>query len=174
MPSDLILIGAIAAAHGVRGQVKIRSFASDPENIFSFGPLFDKTGKRQFVLHPASQTKDAFIVSVEGITTREAAEALRGTELYIPRSALPSAEEGEFYQRDLIGMQVKTESGEVFGTVKAFHNFGAGELVEIALAGGDTTELLHFSKSTFPKIDVAAKTITIHPPEYITDEEPPE
>ena len=165
------MVGVIATTHGVRGQVKIRSFTADPEDIITYGTLWDKTGKRSFNITIASQTKDTLIASVEGVTSKEQAETLRGMELYIPSSALPAPAEGEFYQRDLIGMDVRQENDEAFGTVKAFHNFGAGELVEIALPDGEKTEMLHFTKAVFPKIDAKNKVIIIHPPEYIAADE---
>lgn len=171
--SNLILVGVIATSHGVRGQVKLRSFTAIPEDIEEYAPLTDKTGGRIFGITIVGHAKDTLIANIEGVSTREAADALRGTELYASTTALPALGKNEFYVRDLIGMAVKTEDGKAFGTVKHFHDFGGGQLLEIEIAGTTNTEMLHFNTTNFPVIDTKNRCITINPPEYITMDEQP-
>lgn len=170
-PSNLVLVGVIATSHGVRGQLKIRSFTSIPEDIAAYSPLTDKTGTRIFGLRIIGHAKDTLIATLEGVTTKEQADALRGIELYASATALPALNENEFYVRDLVGMQVELENRKSFGTVKHVHDFGAGPLLEIALANGSGTEMLPFLTSIFPVIDMTKRVMTIDPPEYITVEE---
>ena len=166
---QLISLGTIATAHGIRGEVKLRSFTADPYDITSYGPLSDKTGK-QYNITVTGGTKDALIARIEGVTTRDAAEALRNTELFVARDALPETDEHEYYHADLIGIKLSLESGEAFGTITGVHNFGAGDLVAVMLASGEE-ELLPFSKATFPNFDIKKGMGIIVPPEVIADEE---
>ncbi len=164
---SLILLGKILSPHGVRGQVKLWSYAELPYNLVSYGPLFDKTGKKTFYITLHGQTQGGLIGNIAGVTTREDAEKLRNTELYVPRSVLPDTAASQYYQSDLIGVPVEDESGKPFGSLAAFHNFGAGTIVEIRLVDSDKSELYAFTAATFPKIDVRARKIIIHPPEEI-------
>lgn len=159
-------MGKILSPHGVKGQVKLLSHTEIPSDIVSYGPLFDKSGKRRFNLTLKGQAGGGLIAGVEGVATREAAESLRGIELYVPRSALPKPKTGQYYQSDLVGLPVLTASGEDFGTVAAFHNFGAGVLVEIRIKG-DKSELYSFNEKTFPVIAPEKKKLVIVPPEEI-------
>ena len=161
----LICLGVITSVHGVRGQVKLRSFTTSPDDITSYGPLIDKHGKA-FALVINGETKDALIATVDGVTTREQAEKLKGTELFVPRSALPKPSADEYYHEDLVGIRLLTESGISYGTVVAVHNFGAGDLIAIRPAEGGE-EMLPFRKTIFSGFDFAAGTAVIHPPEIV-------
>ncbi len=163
----MILLGKILSPHGVRGQVKVWSYAELPYNLVSYGALYDRTGKRQFRLTLHGQTQGGLIADIEGVTTRDEAERLRNTELYVPRTALPKPEQNQYYQNDLVGLPVEDETGAVFGTIAGFHHFGAGTVVEIRLKATGNSELYAFTAATFPVIDVAQKKIVIHPPEEI-------
>ena len=148
--------------------MKIRSFTEDPQDITSYGVLSDKSG-RAYEITVTGQTKDVLIGTIRGVTTREEAEKLRGTELWIPRSALPDAGQHQYYYEDLNGLKLSTSSGDAYGTITAMHNFGAGDLVAIKLTSG-AEELLPFNRATFPKIDVAKGTAIIEPPVVVGDE----
>lgn len=167
----LIVVGQIAGAFGVRGEVRLRSFTDDPEAVFSYGPLLDEAG--QVVLTPVRHRvlNDLFGVTTKEQRQREEWEAMRGTLLHAPRSALPEAEEGEVYVADLIGARVVHVDGRELGVVKSVQNFGAGELLEIRPATGQTY-LLPFTEETFPEIDVASRLLTAAPDEALLPEPP--
>lgn len=161
---DRILLGAIAGAHGIRGDVVVKSFAEFAEDIAAYGPLHSKDGKRQFTLSVRSVTPKGVVAHIAGVNDRNAAEALRGTELYVDRSALPEAEDGEFYYADLIGLDAVGEDGAAVGRVVAIHNFGAGDLIEIALAGSGKTELIPFTDACVPEVDLAGRRVRVNLP----------
>lgn len=166
MSDKLLCIGVVAAVHGVRGQVKIKSFAQVPEDIFSYSPLTDATGGCAFRLMPAGVSGNTLLAGIDGVTTREAAEALKGQKLYVDRSLLPATEEEEFYIEDLRGLAVVSPEGTSLGHVIAVHNFGAGDLLEIETAPGETA-LYAFTRTTFPEIDLARGSLTFVPPEEV-------
>ncbi len=161
----LIKLGVISGTHGIKGQVKIRSFTSDPADITSYGDLSDKSGKI-YRLTITGQNKDTLIASVEGITNRDDAEKLRNIELYVARSALPAPEENEYYHEDLIGLEVFTQENTLYGHVISINNFGAGDITEIQLVSGDE-EFQPFNKATFPVIDIKNGRLMIAPPENV-------
>ncbi len=165
----LIVVGQIAGAFGVRGEVRVRSFTDDPEAIFSYGPLMDAAGK--IVLTPVRHRSlnDLFSVTAQEQHQREAWEAMRGTLLHAPRTALPEVEEGEVYVADLIGARVIHLDGRELGLVKAVQNFGAGELLEISPPTG-ATYLLPFTEETFPGIDMVARVLTAQPDDALLPE----
>ena len=164
----LITLAVITTAHGIRGEVKLRSFTSDPYDITSYGPLIDKAG-RQYTLTITGSTKDALIARIEGVTTREAAEILRNTELLVARSALPETKANEYYHEDLVGLKLNTQSGDFYGTIAGVHNFGAGDLIVIKGPSGDE-EFLPFNRETFVSFDIDKSTGVIIPPEVVPDE----
>ena len=170
----MVLVGKIVGAHGLRGQVKVHSYTANPRDIANYGTLYDQAGKLTYKLKIMGDSKDGLLANVRGITERNQAEILRGTELYIPRGALPDTAEDEFYIEDLIGLRVQLEDGTLFGTIKAMLNYGAGDLAEIKLPDQPKTELFLFNHATFPVIDLKEGILVIHPPEIIeTDEKPP-
>lgn len=168
--SKLIVVGQIAGAFGVRGEVRVRSFTDDPEAIFDYGPLLDAAGK--VVLTPVKHRSlnDLFSVTAKEQHQREAWEALRGTLLHAPREALPEVEEGEIYVADLIGARVDHVDGRELGKVKSVQNFGAGELLEIAPAAGGASYLLPFTEENFPEIDMDARVLKASPDDALLPE----
>ena len=163
----MVLVGVIGSAHGIRGEVKIRSFTDEPRSLVKYGTLYDSTGKRTFVPEVTGMAKGQLIARLPGVDDRNAAEALKGTELFIPREQLPELNEGEFYLEDLRGLELFTEDGEAFGTIKSIHNFGAGEVVEITLAGSKDSEMLPFSEDFFTEIDIPGNRAVVLLPEII-------
>jgi 16S rRNA processing protein RimM len=160
-----ICLGQIGAPHGVRGEVRLRSFTAEPEAITSYGPLETEDG-RVLEIESMRPAKDCFVAALAGIRDREAAERLTNVRLYVPRERLPEiAGTDEFYHADLIGLAVVGRSGEKLGTVVAVHNFGAGDLIEIRSGAANKTEMLAFDAANVPAVDLAAGHIVIDPPE---------
>jgi 16S rRNA processing protein RimM len=148
--SSRILLGRIAGAHGLKGDVLIHSFAEVPESIAAYGPLSDAAGRKTHTITRARATAKGVVARLAGIADRAAAEELKGVELYVARERLPPPAEDEFYHADLIGLLAVDPEGRPFGRIAAIHNFGAGDLIEIALAGSGKTELVPFSATTVP------------------------
>lgn len=159
----LILVGAISGAFGVRGELRLKSFCAEPSDIATYGPLLSEDGARRFVIKALRPVPDGLAAQIEGIASREAAEALRGTALYVPRDHMPNLAEDEFYHADLIGLRVQDGSGAPLGTLKAIHNHGAGDILEIARPAGPAL-LLPFTRALVPRIDLAAGVIIADPP----------
>src|SRR6516162_8409536 len=132
MSKGRILLGVVAAPHGVRGLVRIRSFTEDPMAIATYGPLSDETGRRTYRVEALSAVKGAVLARIEGVADRTAAEALRGLRLYVYRGALPATAEREWYEADLIGLSAVGRDGRDWGKVLAFHDFGAGLAMEVS------------------------------------------
>ena len=163
--ANRICVARIGAAHGVRGEVKLWSFTEDPAAVAQYGPLETQDGTRCFEIEALRAAKDHFVARIAGVNDRDAAEKLRNIELYIPRARLPKIEETDtFYHADLVGLDAVTPDGARVGTVHALHNFGAGDIIEIAPAGGGDPLMLPFNETTVPKIDVAARQIVVMPP----------
>jgi 16S rRNA processing protein RimM len=169
-----ILLGRIVAAHGVRGEVLVRSYADAPEAIGAYGPLSAAAGGRKFELRVLRVTAKGVVARIAGIADRNAAEALAGTDLYVDRAQLPVAGEGEFYYADLIGLAAVAPDGSEVGRVVAVHNFGAGDLIEIALAASRQTEHIPFNDRFVPEVDLAAGKIVVSLPEPSDEDEPPQ
>lgn len=167
---SLIVVGQIAGAFGVRGEVRVRSFTDDPEACFAYGPLLDERGAA--ILTPVRHRalNDLFAVTTQEKRQREDWEALRGVLLHTSRDALPAADEGEIYVADLIGMRVVHVDGRELGVVKSVQNFGAGELLEIRPEAG-ATYLLPFTEECFPEIDAAARMLKAAPDDAFLPEE---
>lgn len=165
---ELICLGVITAAHGIRGEVKVKSFTGSPRDIDSYGPLRDQSGSRSFVIKVTGRAQDDLRVKIEGCDDRNSAEALKGTSLYVQRNSLPVLEEEEFYQADLIGLAVKTTSGQLIGEVAALYNFGAGDLIEIKVNG--KLEMLPFTKQYVPEIDIKNRYIIVQELSFTSEE----
>jgi 16S rRNA processing protein RimM len=149
-----IRVARIGAAHGVRGEVKLWSFTQDPAAVADYGPLETEDGARQFDIETLRAAKDHFVARIAGVDTREAAEMLRNVDLFVSRDRLPAIEEADtYYYADLIGMAAVTPEGAPLGAVTALHNFGAGDLIEIATTAGGEPLLLPFTEAVVPKID---------------------
>lgn len=170
--SERVLLGRIKAAHGIRGEVLVTSFAEAPGDVAAYGPLTSGDGKRAYDLKVVRVTPKGVVARVAGVADRNAAEALRGTELYVERAKLPEPADDEFYHADLIGLDAVTPDGKPIGTVVAIENFGAGDLVEVRLAGSKRTEYVPFSDAFVPEIDVAARRVTIVMPVPSDDDGP--
>jgi 16S rRNA processing protein RimM len=161
-----ICVARIGAAHGVRGAVKLWTFTEDPLAVKSYGPLMTKDGARQFEVTHVREAKDHLVATLKGIATREEAERLNGLELYIAREKLPTTDDDEYYHADLIGLAAVTSAGAPLGRVIAIHNFGAGDIIEIAPPQG-ATMLLPFTNAVVPTVDIAGGQVVIELPEEI-------
>lgn len=164
-----VLLGRITGAHGIRGDVLVHSFAAVPEDIVAYGALADAAGT-QFKLKLVGSTAKGLIARIAGVTDRNGAQALRGTELYVARDKLPAADDGEFYHADLIGLTAVSPDGAPLGEVVGVENFGAGDLIEIRLLARTGTELVPFNATCAPSVDLAARRIVIVLPEAAPDE----
>ena len=166
-----ICIARIGAAHGVRGAVKLWTFTEDPLAVKAYGPLLTKDGARSFEVATAREAKGHLVATLKGIATREDAERLNGLELYVAREKLPATEQDEYYHADLIGLAAVNAASEPIGRVTAIHNFGAGDIIEIAPADG-ATMLLPFTNAVVPSVDLAAGRVVIELPDEIMGEDP--
>jgi 16S rRNA processing protein RimM len=166
-----VVLGVITGPHGIRGEVKLKSFTADPKNIAAYGPVGLGDTGRSARIRSLKPQGPLFIAALEGVTDRNTAEALKGVELHVPRAALPKAAAGELYQSDLIGLPVYLLDGAAFGTAIGFPNYGAGDLLEIAVPGRRQTVLVPFVAAMVPVADPAAGRIVIDPPEGLLDDE---
>jgi 16S rRNA processing protein RimM len=166
-----ICVARIGAAHGVRGAVKLWTFTEDPFAVKDYGPLMTKDGARQFEVAHARPAKDHLVATFKGVATREDAERLNGIELYIAREKLPETDDDEYYHADLIGLAAVNAANEPLGRVIAIHNFGAGDIIEIAPPQG-TTLLLPFTNAVVPTVDLANGRVVIELPAEIDGDEP--
>lgn len=158
---EMVLLGHISTAHGIRGEVVIKAHTADPADIAAYGTLSDRAGKTKIEITNIRVVKKGVIARLAGVTDRNAAEALRGFELYVARDKLPEPEEDEHYHADLLGLEAVADDGSVVGEVVAVQNFGAGDLLEIRLAGKSRTEFIPFDEHYVPEIDVAAGRVTV-------------
>jgi 16S rRNA processing protein RimM len=166
-----ICVARIGAAHGVRGAVKLWTFTEDPLAVKHYGPLATKDGARKFEVATAREAKGHLVATLKGIATREEAERLNGIELYIAREKLPATDEDEYYHADLIGLAAVNAANEPIGRVIAIHNFGAGDIIEIAPVHGATI-LLPFTNAVVPTVDLAAGHVVIALPDEIDGDDP--
>ena len=170
-PDRLILMGVFGAPQGVRGETRVKSLTSDPKAIGAYGPLTDGKRARVFVFDSLRLISDNMLVAgVAGVTTREAAAALTGVEIFARRDQLPTPSEDEFYYDDLIGLDAFDAGGRRLGAIASVGNYGAGDILEIAPEGGGETLLLPFTKEVAPTIDFDAGRIVIEPPREVEDE----
>lgn len=174
--SQRILLGVVTGAHGIRGEVLIRTFTEAPENIGAYGPLSDVGGARPLKLKVLRVTPKGVIARISGVDDRNGAEALKGAELYVARSQLPAAreDEGEFYYSDLVGLEAVDVEGVRLGSVVAVQNYGAGDLLEVRLAGSSVTELIPFRDAFVPTVDIAAGRVVVILPVASEDDAGPE
>jgi 16S rRNA processing protein RimM len=167
-PDKRVCVGAVAGAHGVRGAVKIKSFTATPEDVAAYGPLEDESGERCFSLRLIGAGKGVLIGHLSGIADRNRAEASRGLRLYLPRAALPPTEQDEYYHADLIGLEAVLTDGTPVGPVRAVHDFGAGDTLEIARSDGPPV-LVPFTRAVVPSVDLAAGRLVVDPPPGLLD-----
>lgn len=169
-PDRLILLGEIGSAHGIKGEVSIRTFTEDPADIAAYGLLSDKAGKRTFKIAGLRVSAKAVIARLQGVDDRTAAEKLRNTGLYVKRSQLPELEPGAYYYEDLAGLAAVDPDGSVLGTVVGVVNYGAGDLVEISRPGERETLLVPFTKEAVPAVDIETGRVTVVLPKFADDD----
>ena len=155
----------IVGVHGVRGMVRVKPYTAEPASLDAYGPLTNASGDRTFRLRVGNVSGNVVLASIDGITDRDAAERLRGLELYVSRSVLPAPEEDEFYLADLIGLAVELEDGTSYGKVRSVDDYGAGDVIEIQPAAGGMPLVLPFTREFVPVVDLAGARIVVSPPE---------
>ena len=151
-PENPIQMAVVGAAHGVKGEVRVKAFTGDPLALGDYGPLYAADG-RAFEIADIRPANTVVVVRFRGVNDRSAAEALNGLGLFVDRSALPDEGEDEFYHADLIGLAVRDEAGATIGKVQAIHNFGADDILEVVLSGGRNV-LIPFSRAAVPEISI--------------------
>ena len=162
--TDRICVAQIGAAHGIRGEVRLRSFTENPAAVAEYGPLESEDGARRFTIEALRQAKDHFVVRLAGVSDRTAAEKLANLKLYISRDRLPPIEDDDtYYHSDLVGLAAVTADGNTLGIVTAVHNFGAGDLIEIKPHGGGEPLMVPFTETTVPEIDMKARRMVVRP-----------
>jgi 16S rRNA processing protein RimM len=159
----LVCVGIVTGAHGIRGAVRIKSFTAIPGDVARYGPVGDESGGRRWRVRVVGAAKGVVIGRLPGVEDRNAAEALRGLRLYLPRSALPPPEAEEYYHADLIGLSAVLPDGTPVGQVRAVHDFGAGDTLELERPQGPPV-LVPFTRTVVPLIDIAARRLVVDPP----------
>jgi len=162
---DAVLIGVILGPHGIKGDVMVKSFAEIRADIAAYGPLTSADGKHQLTLKIVRETNKGLTAHIQGFDDRTAVEALKGTELYLPRDRLPEPETNTFYHADLIGLCAIDLEGTTLGTITAVQNYGASDILEIKATEGSGVDLIPFTNACVPEVSLANGTVTIAPPE---------
>jgi 16S rRNA processing protein RimM len=163
--AERICVAQIGGAHGIRGEVKLKSFTADPMAVTDYGPLESEDGATRYTIEAVRPAKGHLVVRFRGVDDRNAAERLANIKLFVPRERLPPADDDEYYHADLIGLAAVTADGSAVGTVVAIHDFGAGDILELRPAAGGTTIMLPFTDAFVPTVDIAAGRIVVAPPE---------
>lgn len=161
---DLTCVGAIAGAYGVRGEVRLKSFCAEPGAIAQYAPLLTEDGTRSFSVTLTGTVKGGLAARLGGIGSREEAAAMKGTRLFVPRDRLPALPDDEFYHADLIGLEVLDTGGAHLGRVRAVHDHGAGDILEILGPGLKAPAMLPFTKDAVPTVDLSVGRIVVDPP----------
>jgi 16S rRNA processing protein RimM len=159
--AERICVAQIGGAHGLRGEVKLKSFTADPMAVTGYGPLTTEDGSATFEIEAVRAAKDHLIARFRGVDDRDTAERLANVRLFVPRERLPPLATDEFYHADLIGLTAVTADGSEIGTVVAVHDFGAGDIVEVLPAGGGTSIMLPFTAAFVPSVDLANRRIVV-------------
>jgi len=170
--TERLLVGEIGAAQGLKGEVRLRSYTQAPADIAAYGPLEDETGAKLIEIEHVRVMPKAVIARIKGVTTREEAEALCRTKLYLSRDRMPAREareDGEWYVADLVGLKAVDPQGEAIGTVVAIYNFGASDIVEVSLASGGENLLVTFTETTVPEVDIEGGRLVLVPPEELAE-----
>ncbi len=166
---DRVCVGIVAGVHGLRGLLKVKSFTQKPKDIATYGPLSDAQGDDHWTITIKQQDKGILLAQFDGINQREDAATLVGTRLFVDRSALPPPHDPEsYYHADLIGLRVKQDDGQMIGVVKAVHNFGAGDILDIVSKDGYRLDL-PFTRQWVPKIDLSSGFMVVIPPPGLWD-----
>ncbi|MXW84946.1 MAG: 16S rRNA processing protein RimM [Boseongicola sp. SB0667_bin_21] len=166
---DRVCVGAITGAFGIKGEVRLKSFCAEPESIASYGPLSSEDGTTTWNLQLVRPSRNGFVGRLSGVTTKEEADALRGTKLHVARSRLPELPEDEFYNADLVDLLVLDTGGSELGRVTAVLNHGAGDLQEISQNNAGPGILLPLTRTNVPTIDLTSGHIVIDPPDGLFD-----
>jgi 16S rRNA processing protein RimM len=166
-----VLLGHVAGAHGVRGEVLLSSYTAAPEDIAAYGRLTDETGARDFAITAVRVTAKGVVARLEGVADRTAAEALKGVRLYVERDQLPETGTNEFYHADLIGLTAVSPEGKTIGNVVAVQNYGASDLLEVRLEGSRKTELVPFTNAFVPTVEIGEGRVVIALPSATVEEE---
>ena len=160
---ERVCVGAIAGAHGVRGTIRVRSFTVEPADIAAYGMVSDEAGGRQFELELVGASGGDVLVRIDGVDDRDAAEALKGLRLYVPRSALPPLDDDECYHGDLLGLVAELKDGTELGTVVAVMTIGETEVLEVDRGSGRTKALVPFTRAAVPVVDIAGRRLVVDP-----------
>lgn len=168
--SNLMCVGVVVGAHGVRGGVRIKSFTVVPTDLAAYGPVSDETGKLRYRLTLLGESKGVVLAGLEGVSDRNAAEALKGMKLWVERSALPPPDEEEFYYSDLVGLRAELADGTELGRVKGVFDFGGGDVIEIT--GPEKDLMLPFTRAAVPLVDIAGGRLVVEPPEEVEGDRP--
>jgi 16S rRNA processing protein RimM len=170
---DRVCVAQIGAAHGIGGEVKLHAFTEDAMAITSYGPLETEDGSQHLLIDGVRAAKDHLIARFKGVGDRDAAERLRNVKLYVARDKLPATADADtFYHADLIGLAAITGDGQELGSIVGIHNFGAGDLLEIRLAGRAQSVMLPFTQDVVPAVDVAGGRVVVNPPPGAFDVSP--
>ena len=162
-----VCVAAIAGAYGVRGDVRLKSFCANPEDVAAYAPLTSEDGTRTFSVDIRAPIKNGFAARLSGVTTKEQADALKGARLFAERDRFPDLGEDEFYHADLIGLKVLDTGGTELGTIRSVQDHGAGDLLEIFGPGLRSTVLLPFTREAVPTVDVAGGRVIADPPDGV-------
>jgi 16S rRNA processing protein RimM len=165
--AERICVAQIGPAHGTRGEVRLKSFTTDPMAVKDYGALETEDGTATFRIEALRPAKSHLVAQLAGVRDRTAAERLANLRLFVPRERLPAPETDEFYHADLIGLAAVATDGRALGTVVAIHDFGAGDILEVRPEGQRNTVMLPFTTTTVPVVDVAGRRIVIDPPEGV-------
>lgn len=171
MPADTpetICVGVVTGARGLKGELRVKSFTADPDDVFAYGPVSDERGTQSFEGRISGKAKDHLLVFLKGVTDRTRADTLKGMRLYVSRDALPAPEEEEFYHSDLIGLAAELPTGEAFGHVMGVLDVGGGASLEIA--GPTGIIMMPFTKEAVPTVDIANDKVVVDPPEGLLDD----
>ncbi len=160
---ELICVGAITGARGLKGEVRIKSFTAEPMGISDYGDLFEENGRTSYQVRITGQAKGQLLAHLNGIEDRDAAESLKGIRLYVPKSALPETDEDEFYFSDLVGLRADLVDGGCLGKVKEVHDFGAGAILEVVVEGAETV-MVPFTRAVVPVVDKVGGKVVVDPP----------
>jgi 16S rRNA processing protein RimM len=163
--TDRICVAQIGGAHGIRGEVKLKSFTADPLAVRDYGPLTSEDGSTSFEIEALRPAKGHLVARFRGVGDRNAAERLAHVRLFVPRERLPPPADDEFYHVDLIGLAAMTADGTEVGTVVAVHDFGAGDILELRPRAGGASIMVPFTAAFVPEVDVAGGRVVVAPPE---------
>jgi len=163
--AERICVAQIDGAHGLRGEVRLKSFTADPMAVRDYGPLTTEEGSATLELEAVRPAKGHLIARFRGVGDRDTAERLVNVRLFVPRERLPAPAPDEFYHADLIGLCAVTADGTEIGIVVAIHDFGAGDILELQPCAGGTTIMVPFTAAFVPSVDIANRRVVVAPPE---------